>query len=354
MKSLMFFVLLGIQSARAAFRSLKYFYTASSQVRNFPEFVAVGFVDDVQMIHFDSDSRRVEPKQDWMRRVSEDDPQYLPSETDSLIGAHKLFIANIETAKKRFNRTEGVHIYQWMYGCDWDDDTGQVEGYDQHGYDGEDFVALDLKTESWIAAAPQAVITKHKLDSNKALIAQKKNYLHHICPEWLKKYVNYGRSSLMRTVHPSVSFLQKTSSSPVTCHATGFYPKRAELFWRKDGAEIHEGVNKGQILPNNDGTFQMSVNLDLSLVGTKDWTKYECVFQLSGAQDIVHPLEKTKIKTNYPNSNIMIIPIIVAVVVLSVIAVIGFILYKKKNAKRPPCPVDSTEVPDQMIQLKYL
>lgn len=182
-----------------AFRSLKYFYTASSQVGNFPEFVAVGFVDDVQMIRFDSDSRRVEPKQDWMRRVSEEDPQYLASETDSLIGAHKLFMANIETAKKRFNRTEGLHIYQWMYGCDWDDETGQVEGYDQHGYDGEDFVALDLKTESWIAAAPQAVITKHKLDNNRALTAQKKNYLHHICPEWLKKYLNYGRSSLMRT-----------------------------------------------------------------------------------------------------------------------------------------------------------
>ena len=95
-----------------------------------------------------------------------------------------------------------------------------------------------------------------------------------------------------------MSLLQKTPSSPVSCHATGFYPDGAKLFWRRGGDEIHEGVVKGEILPNNDGTFQMSVDLDLSSVPTKDWMKYECVFQLSGAEDLVTKLEKTKIRTN--------------------------------------------------------
>ncbi|XP_014870973.1 uncharacterized protein LOC106935159 [Poecilia latipinna] len=71
------------------------------------------------------------------------------------------------------------------------------------------------------------------------------------------------------------------------------------MFWRKDEEEIHAGVNKGEILPNNDRTFQISVDLDLSSVPPDDWTKYECVFHLSGFKcDVVNRLEKSKIRTN--------------------------------------------------------
>ncbi|XP_014186295.2 major histocompatibility complex class I-related gene protein, partial [Haplochromis burtoni] len=115
----------------------------------------------------------------------------------------------------------GVHIVQVMDGCEWDE-TGEVTGYRQYGYDGEDFISFDLKKETWVAAKQQAVISKNKWDSDRAWIAQTKNYLTQDCPEWLKKYVTYGRSSLMKTDVPKVSLLQKSSSSPVTCHATGF------------------------------------------------------------------------------------------------------------------------------------
>ena len=86
-----------------------------------------------------------------------------------------------------------------MSGCDWDDETGEVKGYQHFGFDGEDFIILDLETESWIAPRPQAVLTKQKLEMNKSLMANLKNYFTQVCPEFLKKYVNLGRSSLMRT-----------------------------------------------------------------------------------------------------------------------------------------------------------
>ncbi|KAL3984271.1 MHC class I antigen [Sarotherodon galilaeus] len=331
--------------------SLKYFYTASSQVPNFPEFVVVGMVDEVQMVQFDSNTMKTVSKQDWMKRNI--DEQYWERETGGFVSAQQVFKANIEIAKQRFNQTGGVHIVQQMYGCEWDDETNEVDGYEQFGYDGEDFIIFDLQTETWVAPKRQAVVTKHKWDSNKAFITSVKNYYTQICPEWVKKYLNYGRSSLMRTVLPSVSLLQKSSSSAISCHATGFYPDRAEMMWRKDGEEIHEGVEIGEILTNNDGTFQMSVNLDLRSVPAEDWRRYDCVFQFSGInENVTTTLDKTAIRTNEgkkiirndedvigpsssPTAVPISVPIVTAALVLAVVALIGFIIYKKKTGDGP-------------------
>ncbi|XP_051251236.1 major histocompatibility complex class I-related gene protein isoform X7 [Dicentrarchus labrax] len=301
MKTLMFLALLGIslQGAAAVTHSLKYIFTASSGVPNFPEFVTVGLVDEFQTVHYDSNTSRAEPKQDWMSRVTAEDPQYWERETEVSVRAQRTFKTNIETAKQRFNQTGGVHIVQLMYGCEWDDETGEVNGFHQWGYDGEDFIVFDLKTETWIAPVPQAVITTYKWDNDRAQIVQTKQYLTQECIDWLKKYVDYGRSSLLRTELPSVSLLQKTPSSPVSCHATGFYPDSATLIWRKDGVELHEDVDHGEILPNHDESFQMSVDLNLSSVPPEDWRRYDCVFQLSGVKnDIVIRLDKAEIRTN--------------------------------------------------------
>ncbi|XP_074469547.1 class I histocompatibility antigen, F10 alpha chain-like isoform X3 [Sebastes fasciatus] len=336
-------------AASAVIHSMKNFYTGSTGVPNFPEFVAVGLVDEVEMVHYDSNTKRAEPKQDWMSKVIKDDPQYWDRNTEVCKGDQQVYKSNLEVAKQRFNQTGDVHIVQEMYGCEWDDVTGDVKGFRQYGYDGEDFISFDLETETWVAPKPQAVFTKHSWDNNKAWIAQTKHYLTQECPEWVKKYVNYGRSVLLRTELPSVSLLQKTPSSPVSCHATGFYPDRATLFWRKDGEDLHEDVDLGEILPNHDGTFQM--NVDLKLSSAEDWRRYDCVFQLSGVEDdLVTRLDKAVIRTNGEKPTDMTVPIIAAVVVLALvlIAVIGVVIYKKKNAKRPPSPVNNAEVLEEL------
>uniref|UniRef100_A0A3Q3CC76 Ig-like domain-containing protein n=1 Tax=Haplochromis burtoni TaxID=8153 RepID=A0A3Q3CC76_HAPBU len=228
-----------------------------------------------------------------------------------------------------------------MYGCEWDEETGEVNGYEQYGYDGEDFISLDLKTVTWVAPKKQALTTRQKWDNDRGWMAQEKNYLTQICPEssstvlaliysfliLLTLYDNFNISP----VRPSVSLLQKSSSSPVTCHATGFYPNRAEMVWKRDGVELHQGVNKGEILTNNDGTFQMSVDLDVSSVKPEDWDRYRCVFQLSGVnEDIVIRLPGGDIKLIIP----VVVAVVAAVVVLAVIAVIAFIIYKKRTGEK--------------------
>ncbi|XP_029975907.1 major histocompatibility complex class I-related gene protein-like isoform X7 [Salarias fasciatus] len=293
--------LLGIPSGAPDIHSLKYFFTAASNVPNFPEFVNVGLVDEVEIAHYDSNTRRKVPKQDWMNKVTDDDPEYWKRSTERNMGRQQIFKANIEIVKERFNQTGGVHILQLVYGCEWDDETDEVNGFHQFGYDGEDFISLDLKTQTWIPLVPQAVISKEQWDKNKAWLDQQKHYLTQECPEWLKKFLEFGRSSLMRKDLPSVSLLQKTPSSPLTCHATGFYPDRADLFWKKDEEELHEDVVKGEMLPNHDGSFQMSVDLDLSGLKDEDWGRYSCVFHLAGGQEVSKRLDKRDIRTNWGN-----------------------------------------------------
>ncbi|KAM9838520.1 major histocompatibility complex class I-related gene protein-like [Aulostomus maculatus] len=336
----------GAQHAAAVTHSLKYFYTSSSQVPNFPEFVSVGLVNGVETVRFDSNTKKAEAKQDWMERSTADDPGYWEGETRNFINAWQVYKNNIEVVKERFNQTGGVHIYQNMYGCDWDDETGEVTGFYQDGYDGEDFIAFDLQTLTWIAPNQQAFMSKLKLDNDNARITQRKNYHTKICPEWLKKYVNYGRSSLLRTELPKVSLLQKSPSSPVSCFATGFYPNRAAMFWRKDGEELHEDVDLGEILPNHDGTFQMAADLKLP---PEDQGKYECVFQLSGVKDdFVTRLEKDAILSNEKTDMTIAIAVVVAVLAVVVMAAVGFVIHKRRNDKRPPTPVNTPEVLEEL------
>ncbi|RVE66601.1 hypothetical protein OJAV_G00109000 [Oryzias javanicus] len=287
-------------AASAVKHSLKFFLTGTSGTINFPEFVGVATVDDVEIGFCDNIKRKAEPKYGWMNQLFEKKPQHLQLFSKKCEDNQHFFKFSIGDFKQRLNQSEESHVLQSMTGCEWDDESGKITGFNQYGYDGEDFLALDLQTGTWIAPTAEAVVIKHLWNDDKGRIMDNRRLYMSICPELLQDHITYGRTFLLRTEHPSVFLLQKTPSSMISCHATGFYPDRANLFWSKDGEEIHEGVEKGQILPNHDGTFQMSSELNVSLIKHEDWRKYECVFQLSGLkEDIITTLDKTKIMTNW-------------------------------------------------------
>uniref|UniRef100_A0A671PAF3 MHC class I-like antigen recognition-like domain-containing protein n=1 Tax=Sinocyclocheilus anshuiensis TaxID=1608454 RepID=A0A671PAF3_9TELE len=48
--------------------SLRYFYTGVSGDIDFPEFTAVGLVDEGQFIYFDSNTMKAVPKTEWIRQ----------------------------------------------------------------------------------------------------------------------------------------------------------------------------------------------------------------------------------------------------------------------------------------------
>nr|AAD08650.1 MHC class I alpha chain [Ictalurus punctatus] len=340
MKALIFLTFF-LHLSSAVTHSMQIFYTGVTPGINFPEFTALGQVDGQQFNYYDSKMRRTIPKTEWIQKINADDPDYWNRQTQIRQGWQETFKVDMDTLMRRFNQTAGVHTVQEMYGCELDDD-GTTRGYYQDSYDGEDFISLDLKTLTWIAPTPQALITKNKWDKDPGYNNQWKNYLEKECIEWLQKYVGYGRETLERKVPPTASVFQEEESSPeVVCHATGFFPKTVMITWQKDGEDVHEDVELRETLPNQDGTFQKRSILTVSAEDLQKHT-YTCVIQHSSLEkEMVLPVSERRILNPGGGSGVVLIGIIVGVVaaLLVLVAVVaGIVVWKKKNSGFKPVP----------------
>ena len=103
---------------------MKYFLTASSQVPNFPEFVVVGLVDEVEIGHYDSNTKKAERKQDWM--LNGIDPQFWESQTQLLLGVQQWFKNNLDILKERFIQTGGLFTFL-LRSCSGSDPKAETE-----------------------------------------------------------------------------------------------------------------------------------------------------------------------------------------------------------------------------------
>ncbi|KAK6470097.1 H-2 class I histocompatibility antigen [Huso huso] len=322
-------ILCGVHAASAAgTHSLRYFYTATSGMTEFPEHVSVGMVDDVQIDYYDSKSKKDISKQQWMKDNME--PAYWERETLKRRGAEQNFKVNIRISMQRFNQTGGVHTLQYMLGCDLDDD-GTKRGFSQYGFDGKDFISFDKDTLTWTAPVQQAVITKHTYDADRAYKQQFKGYLEKDCIEWLQKYVQYGRETLERRVPPAVTLLQRkargSADTEVLCHVTGFFPRAVEVTWVRDGRDhLEQGVQSGEVLPNQDGTYQLRKILTVS---PEEQRRHNYSCQV----DHVSFTEKQNyiwVPESGPPIGI-IAGVIVGVLAILAAAIVGVVIWKKRQ-----------------------
>ncbi|XP_032997968.1 DLA class I histocompatibility antigen, A9/A9 alpha chain-like [Lacerta agilis] len=260
-------LLLLLDCAGSTSHSLRYFLTAVSEPgQGLPQFISVGYVDDQQFVQYDSDTKELLPRIPWIRKVEKEDPQYWHRETQISQGAELTFRVNLQILRNRYNQSKGIHTYQLMYGCELGSE-GRKGGYNQHAYDGRDFIAFDKDTLSWTAADTGAQATKRKLDPDLGQNQYKKHYLEEICIEWLQRYLDYGKETLLRTEAPEVKVTRKAgydNLETLVCQVHGFYPKEIDANWVKDGEVWQEGTSRGLVAPNSDGTYYvlLSVKID--------------------------------------------------------------------------------------------
>ncbi|XP_058231692.1 BOLA class I histocompatibility antigen, alpha chain BL3-7-like [Hemibagrus wyckioides] len=312
----------------AVTHSLQYLYTGVTGI-NFPELSVIGLVDGEHFMYYDSDTRKVIVKTEWKEKFDDDHWNRM---TYFYQGQQDWFKENMAKAMQSFNQTKGVHMMQFMYGCELHDD-GTTRGYSQYGYDGEDFVSLDLKTFSWTAAKQHTMIKENKWDSKGHQAQRCKDFLKYGCIERLQKFVNYGRDILERKDPPTASVIQKHSPSPeVVCHATGFFPKAVNITWRKDGEDVNEDVELRETLPNQDGSFQKRSILKVPAEDLQKHT-YTCVIQHSSLKEelVLNVRNECRILTGGGSDEAQIV-IIVGVVMTLVALIAGIIIWKKKNS----------------------
>uniref|UniRef100_A0A673HTX3 Ig-like domain-containing protein n=1 Tax=Sinocyclocheilus rhinocerous TaxID=307959 RepID=A0A673HTX3_9TELE len=269
-------------------------------IEGIPEFSAVTTLDGRQIDYYDSEIKKLIPRQDWMKEFASTDTW--KEDTEIRQQVQQIYKNNIHVLTERFNQSHGVHTYQRMYGCGWDDQTGASEGFDQYGYDGEDYVALDVKELRYMTPVPQGFITMAKWNNDRPQLKFLQQYYGHDCVYWLKQFLPLRKVDLERRA-PKVSLLQKDFSSPVECHATGFYPSAVTITCLKNGQDHDEDVDLGELLPNVDGTFQKSSTLNIRPEESKT-NQYVCVVEHEG-RTIQKILTEDEIKSN--TSNLLIV-----------------------------------------------
>ncbi|XP_026091167.1 class I histocompatibility antigen, F10 alpha chain-like [Carassius auratus] len=163
-----------------------------------PEFSAVTTLDGQQIDYYDSEIKKLIPKQDWMKDYASKD--LWKADTEIRENVQQIYKNNIPRLMQRFNQTHGVHTYQRMYGCDWDDETGVSRGFDEYSYDGERFISLDLKENRYTASVPQAIPTVMKWNKDREQLVYLKRYYRYECVYWLKELLHFSKASSEKTV----------------------------------------------------------------------------------------------------------------------------------------------------------
>ncbi|KAG7220937.1 hypothetical protein INR49_017725 [Caranx melampygus] len=232
--------------------SVSFYATISSGHPNIPDYMVAADVDEVEMAYYDSSMEKVEPRQDWVRKFIENDQEDWGTLTGGAQNYGQMFRVDTEGFKQQSNQTEGLHIIRQHWGCEWDNETEKVDGFLKYGYNGDDFLTLDLQTLTWSAAKPQAETIKQEWDGDKAKIQLWRNSIDNIFPSMLRKFSNYASGFLQRTEKSSDSTIAAVVAVVVLvvvliCSVAGFivYKKKtAELPAPPPGdSELTENLN---------------------------------------------------------------------------------------------------------------
>ncbi|XP_056394231.1 class I histocompatibility antigen, F10 alpha chain-like [Hyla sarda] len=252
---------------------LRYYRTTVSVPGSgLPEFSSVGYVDDREIVNYNSETGRYRPKVQWMEKVK---PGYWERNTQIAKEYEAVAKMNVKTLMSRFNQTGGLHIVQMMVGCELRDD-GFIRVYDQHRYDGREFMSLDTHTWTYIPTTAQAQITAQRWNSPEEQAGERMRFnLENDCIKWLKEYVEYGKEDLERRVRPEVKVSGQERDGILTlqCLAYGFHPKPVDVKWMKNNMDDIPTYKSTHILPNPDGTYQIRVTAE---VIPKEGESYSC------------------------------------------------------------------------------
>ncbi|KAH0512427.1 H-2 class I histocompatibility antigen, L-D alpha chain [Microtus ochrogaster] len=331
---------------RAGSHSMLYFNTIVSWPGlGEPRFTSVGYVDDTQFVRYDSDAEnpRMEPLAPWMEQVG---PEYWERNTEIAKIAERSFRVDLRTLLGYYNQSKGgSHTIQWMFGCEVGSDGRFLRGYEQVAYDGLDYIALNEDLKTWTAADTAALITRRKWEQNGAAESYKA-YLEGPCVQWLRRHLENGKDTLLRTDPPKAHVTHHPGPKgdvTLRCWAMGFYPAAISLTWQREEEEQTQDIELVETRPSGDGTFQKWASL---VVPSGEEHKYTCRVHHEGLP------EPLTLRWEPPQSTVPIMAVIAGLVLLgAVIIIVTVVAVVMKRRRNPVVDVarDSTLHVDHVI-----
>ncbi|XP_066196559.1 class I histocompatibility antigen, F10 alpha chain-like isoform X4 [Sylvia atricapilla] len=313
--------------ATRVLHSMRYLNMAVSQpTPGIPQYMEIGFVDGIPFVRYNSERGRAEPLTQWMKDGAE--PGYWDSQTQLNKNNQPVAAGSLETLRKRYNQSRGLHTLQWLSGCDLLSD-GSIRGSSGLGYDGRDFISFDLESRRFEAADSAAEITRRRWEDEGIVADRWTSYLKQECPEWLRKYIGYGQKELERKEPPDVhvSGREEHGTLILSCHAYGFYPNTIAVNWMKGDEIWDQETEWGGVVPNSDGTFHTWARIEAL---PEEREQYRCRVEHPG---MLEPGIFAWEPTSGGNLTMVAAGCIIAVILI-LTSLIGFILWKRKSGRR--------------------
>ncbi|XP_077345018.1 T-cell surface glycoprotein CD1a-like [Lithobates pipiens] len=223
-------------------------------------------MEDIEIGAFHNDTRTIEFKQSWSKaNFSLFDWKFI----DIFL---RRYIDNTQKLLRKINEELGIedsYLIQAQAGCS--SSLGDYEGLTYRvAKDGEDLMYLNVTEGVWVAG-----IASHSQDFQRIMKKEKTvtesiiNILRNYCPSLAAIYSSVGRETFARKIQPQV-YITKTpfkSDIEVICIVTGFYPKPINVsLWRENNME---DAISNMILPNGDGTYQITVLITVNFLEQK-------------------------------------------------------------------------------------
>ncbi|XP_064139282.1 HLA class I histocompatibility antigen, A alpha chain-like isoform X1 [Loxodonta africana] len=317
---------LPLTQTRAGSHSLNHFFTAVSRPGvGEPRVIAGGYVDDTQFGHFDSDAANPgsEPRALW---VVQEGPEHWAELTRRAKDIAQALRVGLQALRGYYNHSDtSSHTIQALSTCEVGSDGRFLRGYRRIAYDGTDYIALNEDLRSWTAAAGAAQITRREWEE--AGEAERvRAFLEGECVEWLHRYLENGKETLLRADPPKAYVTHHPISDGVVtlkCWTLGFYPSEITLTWQRDGEDQTQDTEFVETRPAGDGTFQKWAAL---VVPSGEEQRYVCLVQHEGLSE---PLTLRWEVPPQPTTSILGI---VAGLVLLGAVVTGVVIWIKKSS----------------------
>ncbi|GAB1300991.1 H-2 class I histocompatibility antigen, D-B alpha chain [Apodemus speciosus] len=320
---------LALTQTRAGLHSLRYFHTAVSRPGLGSPGSSLSATWTTRSSCASTATRRI---RGWSRApwMEQEGPEYWERQTQIAKRNEQVYRVSLRNLLGYYNQSEaGSHTLQRMSGCDMWSDGRLLRGYMQFAYDGCDYIALNNDLKTWTAADMAAQITRRKWEQDGDAERQRA-YLEGECVEWLRRYLERGKETLLRTVIPQRHMwpitLRPEGDVTLRCWALGFYPADITLTWQLNGEELTQDMELVETRPAGDGTFQKWASVVVPLGKEQN---YACHVHHEGLPE---PLALRWEPPPSTDNNVVIIAVLVVLGAVAIIlAMVAFVMKRRRN-----------------------